>query len=170
MKHKLFISIIFTLFATVVFTKPVFAEEVAVHTVADGHQIEYKKIDRVEKVRKFFFKYKSPLVNSAETFVKVADTYKLDYRLMPAISCLESGCGKQLMPNSYNPFGWGGGYIYFKSWTDGIEKVGKGINEIYYSKGLDTPEKMSRVYAPPSKTWGSKVRYFMNQIEAVDES
>jgi hypothetical protein len=131
----------------------------------DFQTIEYKTVDRVEILEKFLKKYNSPLTASAETFVKVADKYDLDYRLLPSISCVESTCGKFLIQETHNPFGWGGGYIYFRSYDEAIERVGKGLSDIYLSRGLDTVEKIAPVYAPPSTTWASKVRYFMNQID-----
>jgi hypothetical protein len=132
------------------------------------HKIEYQRVDRVEILTKFFTKYNAPLTLHAETFVRVADLHGLDYRLMPAISCVESTCGKFLLQGSHNPFGWGGGYIYFKSFDEGITRVGKGLHDIYLSRGLDTPEKMAPVYAPPSKHfWGGKVSHFMGEIGEI---
>jgi hypothetical protein len=130
--------------------------------------IEYKIVDRVTVLQEFFKKYNAPLLPNAETFVQVADLHGIDYRLMPAISCVESTCGKFLLQGSHNPFGWGGGYIYFRSFSEGIVRVGQGLNDIYFSKGLDTPEKIAPVYAPPSRhTWPVKVNYFMDEIGKI---
>lgn len=133
-----------------------------------GHEIEFKTLDREQKLKVFLAKYNSPMIENADTFIEVADKYNLDYRLLPAISCVESTCGRFLLQGSHNPFGWGGGYIMFDSFDASIERVGRGLSEIYISRGLDTPEKMSPVYAPPSKTWAGKVRLFMDQIDASE--
>lgn len=130
--------------------------------------IEYKSVDRTDVVRKFLEKYKSPLTQNAQTFVDVADKYNLDYKILPAISCMESTCGKFLIPESYNPFGWGGGYIYFSSYDEAIEGVGKGLDEIYLSRGLDTPEKMGPIYTPPNyANWVAGVKSFMREMEKL---
>ena len=133
----------------------------------DFESIEFKTVDRVQILEEFFKKYNSPLKDNAETFVKTADRYGLDYRLLPAISCVESTCGKYLIKETHNPFGWGGGHIYFSSYDEAIERVGKGLYDIYISRGLDTVEKIAPVYAPPSTTWSSKIRIFMDQIDAT---
>jgi hypothetical protein len=125
--------------------------------------------EKIESLEKFFEAQESPLKNDAGTFVRVAEKYGLDYRLLPAISCMESSCGKRIIPNSYNPFGWGvyGKHaIYFKSFEDAIETVGKGISEKYVSKGLDTPEKIAPVYTPPNPVgWKNGVNFFISKIE-----
>lgn len=135
------------------------------------HSIEYKKIDREESLREFFKKYNSPLANNAKTFVEVADKYSIDYKLLPAISCVESTCAKFYIKANYNPFGWGSGLIKFGSFDEAIQKVGKGLQEIYLARGLDTVEEIAPVYTPPSYIhWQKNVRFFMNKIESVEAS
>lgn len=133
--------------------------------------ISYKKVDREATLKGFFKKYNSPLVDHVDTFIRVADQYNLDYRLMPAISCMESTCARFLIPGTHNPFGWGGGLIKFDTYDEAIERVAKGLDEIYLSRGLDTPEKMAPVYTPPNhKNWLKGVRFFMDQIVAQDQT
>jgi hypothetical protein len=134
-----------------------------------GNEIDTGKEDKILALEAFFEKQKSPLLENAETFVEVAEKYDLDYRLLPAIACMESSCGKRLIQGSYNPFGWGvhgNSAIYFKSFDEAIETVGKGIHEKYVSRGLDTPEKMAPVYTPPnSVNWKNGVNFFIGKIE-----
>jgi len=134
-----------------------------------GKEINTGREEKIQALRDFFEKQRSPLAENAETFVNVAEKYDIDYRLLPAIACMESSCGKRLIPNSYNPFGWGiygKNAIYFKSYDEAIEVVGKGISEKYVSKGLDTPEKMAPVYTPPnSVNWKNGVNFFIGKIE-----
>ena len=131
-------------------------------------KVESEKIDRAGSLEKFFESYNSPLKNNAETFITVADRYGIDYKLLPSIACLESTCARFLIPETHNPFGWGGGRIYFKSYDEAIESVGKGLNEIYLSRGLDNAEKIAPVYNPPSPhTWTRGVNFFINKIEDV---
>lgn len=134
-------------------------------------EIGYKKLDRTQALKEFFKKYNSPLIDSADTFVRVADQYGLDYRLLPSIACMESGCAKFYIKETHNPFGWGGGYIKFDSYDEAIENVGKGLNDIYLSRGLTTPELIAPVYTPPNhRNWLNGVTYFTNQIEDISMS
>jgi hypothetical protein len=130
-----------------------------------------EKVNKIRILTEFFKKYKSPLADHADTFVEVADKYNLDYRLLPAISCTESTCGKFLITATHNPFGWGiyGTKVtYFKSYEEAIDTVGKGISQNYAAYGLDTPEKMGPKYNPPSyRGWAGHTRFFMNQIDLI---
>lgn len=137
-------------------------------------QNEYTTRDsRVEVLEEFFDEYKSPLKGHAETFVKTAEKYNIDYKILPAISCMESTCGKKIIPNSYNPFGWGihgKQYISFKSFDEAIEKVGEGLNKGYFSKGLDTIPEIAPIYTPPNPNhWMSGVNFFIARMEEVEK-
>lgn len=135
-----------------------------------GNQIEDgNEAEKIDALKTFFEGQKSPLADNAETFVSVAKKYNLDYRLLPAIACMESSCGKRIIQGSYNPFGWGihgNSAIYFESFDEAIEVVGKGINEKYASKGLNTPEEMAPIYTPPNPVnWKNGVNFFIGKIE-----
>jgi len=135
----------------------------------DAERRNAQRIEKVRALKKFFDGYKSPLKPHAETFVDVADKYGLDYKLLPAISCMESSCGKLLIEGSYNPFGWGiygSNAIYFKNYDEAIDTVGKGLKENYLSRGFDTPEKIAPIYTPPNHiNWLNGVTFFMSKIE-----
>lgn len=134
-------------------------------------EIEYKRVDREEVLEIFFERYNSPLKPNAETFVDVADKYGIDYRLLPAISCMESTCGKFLIEDSYNPFGWGvygNTYIDFDSYDEAIKVVGEGLNKNYFSKGYDTLKEIAPIYTPPNSTnWYRGVKFFTNEIDKI---
>ena len=124
---------------------------------------------KIVKLEAFFDKYNSPLRENAEDFVTAAEKYDMDYKLLPAIACMESSCGKNLIQGSYNPFGWGiygTQAIYFKDYTEAIDIVGKGISENYITKGYDSPEEIAPIYTPPNHVhWLSGVKFFINEIE-----
>ncbi len=122
---------------------------------------------KVLRLQKYLLKHKSPMADNAQDFVDAAEQYNLDWKLVPAIAGVESTFGKHLIPGTYNAYGWGGGRIRFDSWRDGIYTISHGLAEKYVARGLETPYQMQRVYAPPSTTWGSKVTYFMNEIDKV---
>lgn len=129
---------------------------------------------RVVALEEFFDKYKSPLKDHADTFVETAEKYNIDYKLLPAISCMESTCGKFMPHESYNPFGWGitsKGTISFESFDEAIQAVGAGLNKGYFSKGFDTISEIAPIYTPPNSThWASGVNYFIFKLQEIEET
>lgn len=113
-------------------------------------------------------KYNSPLVSEVDAFLNACLSYDINCYLLPSISGVESTFGRFLLPGSYNPFGWGGGYLYFPSWQVSFLTVAKGLRENYIDKGLISVDMIGPVYAPPSSTWASKVIMFM-QMFAQEE-
>lgn len=129
-------------------------------------KLEAKRLDpRAKILADYFNKYNSPLENQAQDFVDAADKYSLDWKLVPAISGVESTFGKASY--GYNAWGWG---IYgdqalgFNSWKHGIYTVSEGLKNGYINKGLTDPYSINRAYAA-STTWGSRVTYFMNDMD-----
>jgi len=123
---------------------------------------------RVEKLAAYLESKNSPLVNFAETFVEVADEYGLDYRFLPAITGIESNFGQVQLENSYNPFGWGGGYIYFESFEEAISAVAYELYERCVKVGADTPAEIGPSYCPPNYLrWISAVEGFMEEISKI---
>ncbi len=127
---------------------------------------------RAKIVENFFKGYGSVLGAYADSFIQVADKYKLDYRLLPAISMQESNGAKKVIADSFNPFGYG---IYgsqvkrFNSWEEAIDRVGRGLREDYINKGLTTPEQIMTKYTPPSiplgGPWAKGVYTFMQELQ-----
>lgn len=122
---------------------------------------------RVNILRAYLAKNGSPLADYAENFVATADKYHLDWRLVPAISGVESTFGKRIPYNSYNAYGWANGDYKFASWEDSIEIVTKTLREKYLDKGAGSISQIARRYAPPSSSWAGKVRYFMRKIDSL---
>jgi hypothetical protein len=128
---------------------------------------------RVLILEKYLAQFNSPLKEHAGDFVRYADEYDLDWKLVASIAGLESTYGKRIPGghapefSSYNAWGWG---VYgdqalgFQSWTDGIQTVSKGLKEDYISRGLTDPFLMNRRYAA-SPTWGVRVDFIMKQID-----
>lgn len=125
---------------------------------------------RVTNLRKFLIKYNSPLFDYAQDFVVYADIYGLDYRIIPAITGVESTFGKRIPVNSYNAYGWANGEYRFTSWEDSIEHVSMTLKTKYIERGAPTIAQIARRYAPPSSTWGSKVKFFMRKIDSLPVS
>lgn len=160
MDKKLFVLIILLIIS--LSAKTALAQSTVVSSA-----IESKKLDkRAEILAKYLAKFDSPLQNHAQDFVDAANKYNLDWKLVASIAGVESTFGKAI-PGGYNGWGWGvygTQAIYFNSWTDGIFTVSKGLRENYLDKGLTDPFSINKVYAA-SPTWGSKVTYFMQDLD-----
>lgn len=122
---------------------------------------------RVFALKNFLASYDSPLYEYAEELIKTADEYDIDWRLVPAITGVESTFGKRIPQNSYNAYGWANGAYYFESWEDSIEIVTKTLREKYYDKGAEDINQIARRYAPPSSTWAGKVKSLMKKIDPL---
>lgn len=122
---------------------------------------------RIFNLRNFLAKYNSPLTEYAADFVKYADMYDIDYRLVPAISGVESTFGKHIPVNSYNAYGWANGDYRFSSWVDSISHVTMTLRIKYVDRGAPTITKIAKRYAPPSSTWGTKVKFFVGKIDTL---
>ncbi len=135
---------------------------------AENIQIEAKQLDpRAQILADYLAQYDSPLQYHAQDFIDAADTYRIDWRWVPAISGVESTFGK-FTPGGYNAWGWGvygDQAIYFTSWRNAIFTVTRGLKEGYIDKGLTDPYSMNRVYAA-SPYWGGHVDYFMHDLQA----
>lgn len=133
-----------------------------------AQEISTKKLDKEAQVlASYLSKYNSPMQYHAQDFIDASKKYGLDWKMLPSIAGVESTFGKKI-PGGYNAYGWA---IYnsssrfgFKSWRDGMFVVAKGLKENYINKGLTDPYLMNRVYAA-SPAWGTKVTYFMNDLE-----
>lgn len=126
---------------------------------------------RAKIVEDFFTGYKSILGDYADNFIKVADQYALDFRLLPSIAMQESNGGKRVIKDSHNPFGYGiyGGLVTkFSSWEEAIERVGKALRADYLDQGLHTPMQIMAKYTPPSLAkggiWAKGVSSFMEEL------
>jgi len=126
-----------------------------------------KEDNRFKILKAFLEKYNSPLAASTYDFVKNSDAYNLDWKLVAAISGVESTFGQFIPYNSFNAWGWGvygNNVIYFLSWEEGIETVSKGLRENYLNKWKATNiYEIGRIYAE-SPTWAARVEYFMEKI------
>ena len=132
-------------------------------------EVKLEEDNRAENLYAYLKSKNSPLADLAETFVEVADEYELDYRFLPAIAGIESNFGKVQLENSYNPFGWGGGYIYFESFEEAIKTVGFELYERCVKLGADTPVEIGPSYCPPNYLrWISAVEGFISEIQTLN--
>lgn len=123
---------------------------------------------RVITLYNFLGRYDSPLKDHAAVFVAEAQNYDLDWRLLVAISGVESTFAKQLPYNSYNAWGWGiygNNTLRFSSYPEAISTISKSLRENYIDRwGAKNVYQIGRFYAA-SPTWAQRVSYFMEKIE-----
>ena len=127
---------------------------------------------RLSILTNYLSQFNSPLKDHARDFLDAADSYGVDWKLLPSIAGVESTFGKKipggLQPkySSYNGWGWGvygTQVIKFQSWRDAIFAVTKGLKQGYIDQGLTDPFAMNQKYAS-SPYWGSHVAYFLNDL------
>lgn len=120
--------------------------------------------EQIDRIYNYLSARNSPLAEYAEEFVRAADYYGIDYRLVASISIVESNGGKKCFRN-YNAWGWG--KMHFANWIDGIWTVSEGLGE-YYALGLTSPDSISMSYCPPSHdSWAYKVNTVMYDIGSI---
>ena len=122
-------------------------------------------------ITRFLKRYSCPLMpyeHYAQAYVTAADTYNLDFRLLPAISMQESNCCFKIPEGSNNCWGYG---IYgkkvvkFSSIEAGMQKVAETLARSYSQKGLLEPIEIMQKYTPQSQgSWALGVTYFMEQM------
>lgn len=124
---------------------------------------------RTEMVRQFFAKYKSPLEPFAKEVISSADTYNLDFRLIPAIAMQESNLCSRIPIDSHNCWGfgiYGGKVTTFENFPTAIETVTRTLARNYKAKGLETPEQIMKKYTPSSNgSWARGVNHFMEVLQ-----
>lgn len=141
------------------------ATEVAASARLSAVSIPKLEDKRAAKLKRFLESVNSPLTNYAADFVETADKYELDWKLLPAITGVESTFGQLIPSGSYNAYGWNNGNYFFSSWPESIEVVSKALKENYLDQGARTVEQIAPIYAPPSRTWTGRVRDYMAKIE-----
>ncbi len=157
----------------------VYADEgdiLGTQSISGHEELEYQAISaklelmdvdqiKVRKVRNYLAARGAPLASKAEYLVKTAQEFGLDYRLVAAISIIESGGGKYAY-RPYNAWGWGGSMqaFTFSSWEEGIYTVTRGLSR-YHASGLITPKQIAPRYNPHTPNeWSRKVEFVMSQM------
>ena len=129
--------------------------------------------DAIPELAKVFSKG-TPMEPHVKDFVKTAKKNGLSddqLIMLLVIGKCESGLGKNMPDDCYNPFGWGihsRGTLCFESWQEGFEKVTTGFKTKYIDKGLTSPEEIMKVYCPQSLekggSWAKCINHFLGDI------
>lgn len=127
--------------------------------------------NRAKVLKAYLERNNSPLAEYSDIFIQEADKNNIDWKLVPAISGVESGFGKAIPVNSYNGWGFGiyGGHVLrFNSWNEGIATVSQSLRNDYIDKyGAKNVYEIGSIYAA-SPTWAYRVSGFMDQINELE--
>lgn len=118
---------------------------------------------RTVRLKKFFGRLHCPVISLSQEFVNAADDNQLDWRLLPSISVIESGGGKQYRNN--NIFGWDQGLQFFPTIRSGIHEVAYRLGKSSLYKNRDVLGKL-RLYNPDA-TYADRVLAVMQRISPV---
>src|ERR1035437_4457176 len=125
---------------------------------------------RVIALKSYLIARGSPLAQESLFFVKTADTYKLDYRLIPSIAGIESGFETQGNLTDYNPFGimCSGSPCVFDSYEQAITFAAKTISRgRAYSqfRRSGSAFDLASVYCQGNnQKWADTLEYFISKL------
>ena len=107
------------------------------HPAENVHVKDSKDDPRLALLKRFFEKRDSPAIEHVQDFIVAADRNALDWRLLPSISVVESGGGKEYKNN--NILGWGSCTQRFPSVKAGIHAVANRLatSKLYKNKGVE---------------------------------
>ena len=114
---------------------------------------------------------KPPTIDEQNAFYHASQVYGVDYKLLLAISQLETGFFTSDVYNNYNNVGGikakngHNEYQYFDTKVESIYEMARIIRYNYLDLGLDTPTKMAHKYCPPTpESWSRQVSNLMKEI------
>ena len=116
---------------------------------------------RPSKLKAFFESYQCPQPYYVNEYLRAADAYHIDYRLLPALSVRESTCGQHDRQN--NHWGWDSARRGFESVPHGIEFVMRRLakGRSYRNKTLE-----AKLYAyNPFPQYVEEVKRLMREID-----
>jgi len=151
---------------TVVPIETISAVEVPVITT---QELETRK-KRAEAIDAFFASRNAPLEGYGMKFVEEAEKNDIDWRLLAAISIIESNGGKQACKKANNSvLGYGSCKMDFTSIDQSIELVSRKIGgeSKYYHKDMTT-DQILRKYNSVIHNYPDKVKIVMERIGKIN--
>jgi hypothetical protein len=126
---------------------------------------EVKSDPRYILLNEFLTDRACPIARHTADFIIAADRNDLDWRLLPSISIIESGGGKDYRNN--NVLGWDSCRTRFPSIQEGIHLVASHLanSKLYRHKPL---EDMLRTYNAANPNYAVKVKQVMRSISPVE--
>ena len=101
--------------------------------------------NRYDKLEYFFQSFGCPAPHYVSEYLGAADSYAIDYRLLPAISVVESTCGVYQRLN--NRWGWDSARKGFSSVRAGLQYIARQLSEGRFYRNKSLEEKV-RMYNP----------------------
>lgn len=124
--------------------------------------------NRAEVLKKFLQQYDADLASSAQTFVEEADKNNIDWKLLPAISGVESTFGQAVPYQCNNAWGYNiyGDHVRcFASYDAAVTVISYDIRHLYMDQWHATDiYSIGHRYAA-SPTWAQRVAMFSDQIQ-----
>jgi hypothetical protein len=143
----------------------VIAGLLATQTAADpdprpADMVVNKTDPRLTRIKRFFQDRDCPAHVYAEDFINASDQHSLDWRLLPSLSFIESGGGKEAYNN--NMFGWDNCKEKFRTTREGIYRVATklGKSRLYQHKSVD---QVLSLYNP-RREYRAAVKSVMNKL------
>jgi len=129
-------------------------------TQQPSQQSVHKSDPRLPLLQAFFRDAHSPLHALAPDFLEAADHHSLDWRLLPSISMVETGCGRTAVGK--NIFGWDSGRKQFASFRDAIQLVASRLGNSKLYRGKDLVQILATYNPRPD--YAGLVRSVMKQL------
>jgi hypothetical protein len=120
---------------------------------------------RANRLESFFESHHCPRPFYAADYLSAADTYHIDYRLLPAISIIESRCGEYRRWN--NRWGWTAVHG-FSTVRAGIDFIASRLTESDFYKDKTTEEKL--LLYNPRPRYTRIVKGLMGEIEDLESA
>jgi hypothetical protein len=117
---------------------------------------------RPAKLEKFFKAYQCPAPYYIDDYLRAADAYAIDYRLLPAVSVRESTCG-QYGEAVNNRWGWDSARTEFDSVESGIDFIADRLSQSDYYQGKSTEQKLFTYN--PNPRYVAEVKQLMREID-----
>jgi hypothetical protein len=115
---------------------------------ADYDPATDRKPDVRENVlRTFLQEASAPVAKYAANFIREADAYNLDWRLLPSLAIVETGGGRRDRRN--NIFGWANGASRFASAAEAIHHVAEALADARPYRGKDLKGKLAAYNPTP---------------------
>jgi hypothetical protein len=123
-----------------------------------------KRDPRLIRLQQYLAARDSPIQHLAADFLAASDENKLDWRLLPSLSMVETGGGKGTKNN--NIFGWNCGRTSFRSYKESIHVVAAKLSQSRPYKGKDTSGILTIYNSNPG--YGVRVQAVMQTIGSPD--
>jgi hypothetical protein len=137
------------------------ASSAVAHTDPIRAEAISRKDPRWILVKQFFLDNGAPAHIYVDDFLIAADRNGLDWRLLPSLSIVESGGGREARNN--NMFGWDNCRVHFQTVKDGIYRVASFLkNSSLYRKKTSVDEILWTYN--PRKEYAKKVRALMARL------